>query len=184
MYALQKSPYGFGGMGEKGLEILAQVSEQMGLPTISEVMDPSHVEIASGYADILSVGAENMHNYALLDAVGTGDRPVLIKRDGSATDEELLLAAEQVIARGNHRVILCERGIRTFEGHARAVMDIASIPAVHRLSHLPVIADPVESAGRPDFALAMARAAIAAGANGLVIDVHDDDTQRLRCKRY
>ena len=165
------SPYSFRGMGEDGLKILAAAREETGLPIITEVMSPSDVAMVARYADVLQIGARNMQNFTLLDEAGKADKPVMVKRGLSATYEDLLLAAEYVLAGGNSEVILCERGIRTFETFTRNTMDLNAIPAIRRLSHLPIIADPSHATGKWYLVTPMARAA-AVGADGLIVEVH------------
>ena len=166
------SPYSFRGLGEDGLKILAAASQETGLPVITEVMSTRDVELVSRYADVLQLGARNMQNYSLLDELGKAEKPVMVKRGFSATYEDWLLAAEYVMAGGNTQVILCERGIRTFETFTRNTMDLNAVPAIHRLSHLPVVADPSHGTGRWYLVTPMARAAAAVGADGLIIEVH------------
>ena len=166
------SPYSFRGLGEDGLKILAAASQETGLPIITEVMSTRDVELVSRYADVLQLGARNMQNYSLLDELGKAEKPVMVKRGLSATYEDWLLAAEYVMAGGNEQVILCERGIRTFETFTRNTMDLNAVPAIHRLSHLPVVADPSHGTGRWYLVTPMARAAAAVGADGLIIEVH------------
>lgn len=166
------SPYSFQGLGERGLQLLRKAADRHGLLTVSEVMDPSQIPMMLEYVDILQVGARNMQNYTLLKKLGELRKPVLLKRGPAATIEELLLSAEYILAGGNYDVILCERGIRTFERYTRNTMDISAIPTLKALSHLPVIADPSHGTGRRDRVLPMARAAVAAGADGLLIEVH------------
>ena len=166
------SPYSFRGMGEDGLKILATARQETGMPIITEVMSPKDVDLVYSYADVLQIGARNMQNYSLLDEVGKVDKPVMVKRSFSATYEDLLLAAEYVMAGGNSQVILCERGIRTFEPFTRNTLDINAIPVVHRLSHLPIVADPSHGTGKWYLVAPMANAAVAAGADGLIIEVH------------
>ncbi|MGH7663028.1 MAG: 3-deoxy-7-phosphoheptulonate synthase [Gemmatimonadaceae bacterium] len=166
------SPYAFQGLGEEGLEILAEVRELTGLPVVTEVMDTRQVELVARYADVLQVGARNMQNFSLLAEVGRADTPVLLKRGLSATVRELLMAAEYVMAQGNHRVILCERGIRTFETAMRNTLDIGAIPILKEETHLPVLVDPSHAAGRVALVAPLACAAIAAGADGLLVEVH------------
>ncbi|HEV2489156.1 MAG TPA: 3-deoxy-7-phosphoheptulonate synthase [Candidatus Acidoferrales bacterium] len=173
------SPYTFQGMGEEGLKLLRKAGDKFGLLVVSEVMDPSQVEMIIGYVDILQVGARNMQNYHLLRALGEVRKPVLLKRGMSATIEELLLSAEYIMSGGNYSVILCERGIRTFETSTRNTLDIAAIPVIKKLSHLPIIADPSHGTGRRDKVAPMARAAVAAGADGLLIEVHNDPEHAL-----
>jgi 3-deoxy-7-phosphoheptulonate synthase len=170
----RSSPYSFQGLGEQGLKLLRRAAEANGLLTISEVMDRSQIAMMADYADIYQVGARNMQNFSLLRELGEQEKPVLLKRGISATIEELLLSAEYIMAGGNYDVILCERGIRTFESYTRNTMDISAIPVVKKLSHLPMMADPSHGTGRRDKVLPMARAAVAAGADGLLIEVHND----------
>jgi len=173
------SPYAFQGMGEKGLEFIREAAEKFGLFSVSEVMDASQIQMMIGYVDILQVGARNMQNYHLLRALGEVHKPILLKRGMSATMEELLLSAEYILAGGNPDVILCERGIRTFETYTRNTFDIAAIPVIKKLSHLPMIGDPSHGTGRRDKVAPMARAAVAAGADGLLIEVHNDPDHAL-----
>ena len=168
----RSSPYAFQGMGEAGLRILAEVRAETGMPVVTEVMDPRQVELVASYADVLQIGARNMQNFALLSEVGRVQRPVLLKRGLSATITELLMAAEYIMAEGNRDVILCERGIRTYETATRNTMDIAAIPVLKRESHLPVIVDPSHAGGRAHLVTPLAMAAIAAGADGLIVEVH------------
>jgi len=166
------SPYSFRGLGEDGLKILAAAREETGLPIITEVMSPKDVELVNRYADVLQLGARNMQNYSLLDELGQSDKPVMVKRGLSATYEDLLLSAEYVMAGGNKQVMLCERGIRTFETYTRNTMDLNAVPAIRRLSHLPIIADPSHGTGKWYLVTPLARAAAAVGADGLIIEVH------------
>jgi 3-deoxy-7-phosphoheptulonate synthase len=175
----RSSPYSFQGLGEEGLRILRSAANQHNLQLVSEVMDVSQIELVERYADILQVGARNMQNFTLLRELGHASKPVLLKRGISATIEEWLLSAEYVLAGGNTRVILCERGIRTFESYTRNTLDISAIPVVKKLSHLPVIVDPSHGTGRRDKVAPMARAAVAAGADGLLIEVHCDPDHAL-----
>jgi 3-deoxy-7-phosphoheptulonate synthase len=175
----RSSPYSFQGLGEEGLRILRDAADKYGLLTVSEVMDHTQIPLIAEYADILQVGARNMQNYNLLRELGKQPKPVLLKRGISATIEELLLSAEYILAGGNTEVILCERGIRTFESYTRNTLDISAIPVVKKLSHLPIIADPSHGTGRRDKVLPMARAAVAAGADGLIIEVHHDPDRAL-----
>jgi 3-deoxy-7-phosphoheptulonate synthase len=168
------SPYSFRGLGERGLEILAKVRAETGLPVVTEVMDTRQVELVASYADVLQVGARNMQNFALLTEVGRLRRPVLLKRGMSATIQDFLLAAEYIMAQGNPNVILCERGIRTFEVATRNTFDVAAIPVLKRETHLPVIADPSHAGGRRDLVAPLSYAAVAAGADGLLVEVHPD----------
>jgi 3-deoxy-7-phosphoheptulonate synthase len=175
----RSSPYSFQGLGEEGLKMLREAADRYGLLTVSEVMDQSQIQTMLPYTDILQVGARNMQNYTLLKELGCVERPVLLKRGISATIEELLLSAEYILAGGNQNVILCERGIRTFESYTRNTMDISAIPVVKKLSHLPMLADPSHGTGRRDKVIPMARAAVAAGADGLLIEVHHDPDHAL-----
>jgi 3-deoxy-7-phosphoheptulonate synthase len=170
----RSSPYSFQGLGEEGLTLLREAADKHGLLAVSEVMDQTQIPLVAAYADILQVGARNMQNFNLLKELGKIQKPVLLKRGISATLEELLLSAEYILAGGNYDVILCERGIRTFETYTRNTMDISAIPTIKKLSHLPMIADPSHGTGRRDKVLPMARAAVAAGADGLLIEVHPD----------
>jgi 3-deoxy-7-phosphoheptulonate synthase len=173
------SPYSFQGLGEKGLKLLQSAAVKNGMLSVSEVMEVGLVDTVSEYVDILQVGARNMQNFPLLKEVGKARKPVLLKRGMSATIEELLMAAEYVISAGNPSVILCERGIRTFETYTRNTMDISAIPVVKKRSHLPIIADPSHGTGKRDKVAPMARAAVAAGADGLMIEVHHHPDQAL-----
>jgi len=175
----RSSPYSFQGLGKEGLELLRDAADKNGLLVVSEVMDPSQIEIMLPYVDVLQVGARNMQNYHLLRGLGEVDKPVLLKRGMSGTIEELLLSAEYIMAGGNYKVILCERGIRTFETALRNTMDIAAIPVLKSLSHLPVVADPSHGTGKRDKVAPMARAAVAAGADGLLIEVHPDPERAM-----
>jgi len=175
----RSSPYSFQGLGEDGLKMMRDAAERFGLLVVSEVMDPSQIEIMLPYVDVLQVGARNMQNYHLLRGLGEVDKPVLLKRGMSATIEELLLSAEYIMSGGNYKVILCERGIRTFETALRNTFDIAAIPVLKSLSHLPVFADPSHGTGKRDKVIPMSRAAIAAGADGLIIEVHPDPERAL-----
>ncbi len=166
------SPYSFQGLGEEGLKLLAEAREQTGLPVVTEVPAPEKVDLVCQYADVLQIGARNMQNYALLQEVGRCDRPVLLKRGMWASIEEWLMSAEYILARGNHRVILCERGIRTFETMTRNTLDLSAVPVVKRLSHLPVLVDPSHGTGYVHYVVPMAMAAIAAGADGLLLETH------------
>ncbi len=185
------SPYSFQGLGEAGLELLAEARQATGLPIVTEVISPELVEMVSQYSDVLQVGARNMQNYALLHAVGEFQHPVLLKRGNSATTEELLMAAEYILSHGNRRVMLCERGIRTFESSTRNTTDINAIPVLKSLTHLPVIIDPSHSTGNWQFVESIARAGIAAGADGLIVEVHahpeealSDGSQSLKPERF
>jgi 3-deoxy-7-phosphoheptulonate synthase len=175
----RSSPYSFQGLGEPGLKFLREAADKNGLLVVSEVMDPSQVSLLTSYVDVLQVGARNMQNYHLLRALGEVRKPVLLKRGMSATIEELLLSAEYIMSGGNYDVILCERGIRTFETYTRNTLDIAAVPVIKKLSHLPIVADPSHGTGRRDKVAPMARAAVAAGADGLLIEVHHDPDHAL-----
>src|SRR5215472_192916 len=166
------SPYAFQGLGEAGLRILAEVRAETGLPVVTEVIDPASVDLVCSYADMLQVGTRSMQNFTLLQAVGAANKPVLLKRGMNATIEEWLMAAEYIAQRGNLDIVLCERGIRTFETATRNTLDISAVPVAQRLSHLPVIIDPSHSGGRRDLVLPLSRAAIAVGADGIIVDVH------------
>lgn len=173
------SPYSFQGLGEDGLKMLKESADRNGLLVITEIMDFSQVPLISEYADILQIGARNMHNFAMLKEVGKIRKPVFLKRGMSATIEEWLLSAEYILSGGNSDVILCERGIRTFETYTRNTFDISAIPTIQKLSHLPIFADPSHGTGKRDSVIPVARAAIAAGADGLMIEVHCDPDKAL-----
>jgi 3-deoxy-7-phosphoheptulonate synthase len=173
------SPYAFQGLKEKGLQLLAEARERTGLAVVTEVMAPEHVALVSRYADVLQVGARNMQNYPLLEAVGESGLPVLLKRGPSATMDEFLLAAEYVLKTGNSQVMLCERGIRTFEEHTRFTLPLASVPYLHQKTHLPVVVDPSHGTGKASLVGTMARAAVAAGADGLIVEVHPEPDRAL-----
>jgi 3-deoxy-7-phosphoheptulonate synthase len=175
----RSSPWSFQGLGEQGLKLIREAADRNGLLVISEVMDSSQLSMMCEYVDILQVGARNMQNFNLLKDIGKTTKPVLLKRGISATIEELLLSAEYILSGGNYDVILCERGIRTFETYTRNTMDISAIPAVKKLSHLPMVADPSHGTGRRDKVLPMARAAVAAGADGILVEVHHDPDRAL-----
>lgn len=170
----RSSPYSFQGLGREGLELLAEARERTGLAIVTEVVAPEDVDLVSEHADVLQIGARNMHNYRLLSAVGKQPRPVLLKRGMMSTVDEMLLAAEYVVAGGNPRVVLCERGIRTFETSSRNTLDLCAVPILKERTHLPVIVDPSHAAGRREWVPALARAAVAAGADGLIVEVHPD----------
>lgn len=185
------SPYSFQGLGEEGLRILGKVRQETGLQVVTEVMDPEMVPLVTTYADILQIGARSMQNFALLHAVGKAHRPVLLKRGMMSTIEELLMAAEYILSHGNDRVILCERGIRTFEPYTRNTLDINAVPLIKQLSHLPIIVDPSHGTGKWELVEPVSRAAIAAGADGLIVEVHShpeeafsDGAQSLKPKRF
>jgi 3-deoxy-7-phosphoheptulonate synthase len=175
----RSSPYAFQGLGEAGLQMLREAADRNGLLVVSEVMDQTQIPVVAQYSDILQVGARNMQNFNLLRELGRQRKPVLLKRGIAATIEELLLSAEYIMAGGNYDVILCERGIRTFETYTRNTMDISAIPVVKKLSHLPIVADPSHGTGRRDKVTPMARAAVAAGADGLLVEVHPDPDRAL-----
>jgi 3-deoxy-7-phosphoheptulonate synthase len=190
-YKPRTSPYSFQGMGEQGLRLLAEVRRETGLLVVTEVIDPTLVPLVSAYADILQIGARNMQNYALLHAVGEAQKPVLLKRGMMSTIEEMLMAAEYILSHGNGRIMLCERGIRTFETYTRNTMDINAVPLLKQLSHLPVIADPSHATGKWELVEPVSRAAVAAGADGLIIEVHprpeeavSDGAQSLKPSRF
>jgi 3-deoxy-7-phosphoheptulonate synthase len=187
----RSSPYSFQGLGEEGLELLAEARQITGLPVVTEAMSPEQVPLVTRYADMLQIGARNMQNYALLQAVGKVSCPVLLKRGMMSTIEELLMSAEYILSNGNPRVALCERGIRTFERYTRNTTDINAIPVVKEMSHLPVILDPSHGTGKWEYVAAVARAGIAAGADGLIIEVHphpeeawSDGAQSLKPERF
>ena len=173
------SPYSFQGMGPKGLELLRKAADRNRLVVASEVMDQTQIPMFLEFSDVLQVGARNMQNYNLLKELGKIPKPILLKRGISATIEELLLSAEYIMAGGNYNVVLCERGIRTFENYTRNTLDVSAIPVIQKLSHLPIIADPSHGTGRRDKVPPMARAAVAAGADGLLIEVHNDPDKAL-----
>src|ERR671919_611701 len=175
----RSSPYSFQGLGEEGLRLLRAAADRHNLKLISEVMDLSQLALVQKYAHILQVGARNMQNFTLLRELGHARTPILLKRGISATIEEWLLSAEYILAGGNMSVMLCERGIRTFESYTRNTLDISAIPVVHKLSHLPILVDPSHGSGRRDMVASMARAAVAAGADGLIIEVHSDPDHAL-----
>ena len=175
----RSSPYSFQGLGREGLEMLSEVRRATGLPVVTEVMSPADVAVTVPHADILQVGARNMQNYALLQEVGRSGHPVLLKRGMMSTIEELLLSAEYILAQGNQKVILCERGIRTFEKYTRFTLDISAIPVIKKLSHLPVVIDPSHGTGNWEYVGAVSRAAVAAGADGLLIEVHPHPDKAL-----
>jgi 3-deoxy-7-phosphoheptulonate synthase len=174
------SPYSFHGMGEEGLRLLAEARDQTGLPIITEVMDTRDVELVTKYTDILQIGTRNMTNYALLREIGLIKTPVMLKRGWASTIEEWLQAAEYIASRGNYNIILCERGIRSFETYTRNTFDINAIPAVKELSHLPIIADPAHGTGKRSLVNAVARGAVAAGADGIMVEVHPSPEKALK----
>lgn len=170
----RSSPYSFQGLGEEGLKLLAEAGEETGLPVVSEVMDPENLDMVAEYVDVLQLGARNMQNFHLLKKVGKAGKPVLLKRGLSATIEEWLMSAEYILNEGNPHVILCERGIRTFETHTRNTLDLSAVPVIRHLSHLPIIVDPSHGTGKWRYVTPMSRAALAAGADGLMVEVHPD----------
>ena len=187
----RSSPYSFQGMGEKGLELLAEVRDATGLPIVTEAMSPEQVPLVARYADVIQIGARNMQNYSLLNTVGECGRTVLLKRGMMCTIEELLMSAEYIMANGNSRVILCERGIRTFEKYTRNTTDINAVPVLKAMTHLPVLLDPSHGTGKWEYVTAVARAGIAAGADGLIVEVHprpeealSDGAQSLRPEKF
>ena len=173
------SPYSFQGLGEEGLKLMAEAREETGLKIVTELMDIEHIDVVCKYTDIIQIGARNMKNYSLLKEIGKLDKPVMLKRGMAATIKEWLLAAEYVMNNGNHNVILCERGVRTFGEETRNTMDLSSIPLVQQLSHLPVIADPSHGTGRWELVTPVARAAVAVGADGIMVEVHPDPQNAL-----
>jgi len=175
----RSSPYSFQGLGEEGLKLLARAGKETGLAVVTEVMSVNQIELVGKYTDIFQVGARNMQNFVLLKELGKLKKPILLKRGMSASLEELLLSAEYILSQGNYEVILCERGIRTFENYTRNTLDLSAVPALKRLSHLPIIVDPSHATGRWRLVSPMAKAAIAAGADGLLIEVHPDPKSSL-----
>jgi 3-deoxy-7-phosphoheptulonate synthase len=173
------SPYSFQGLGEEGLKLLAEARKQTGLPVVTEVLDPREMELVARYADLIQIGARNMQNFILLREVGKTGKPVLLKRGPGSTVEELLMSAEYILSEGNRQVILCERGIRTLETYTRNTLDLSAVPVIKKLSHLPVIVDPSHGTGRWDLVSAMSAAAVAAGCDGLIIEVHPRPEEAL-----
>lgn len=178
-YKPRSSPYSFQGLGKPGLKLLSKAKEETGLLIVTEAMDPESVDLVAAVADIIQVGARNMQNYSLLKKVGRSGKPVLLKRGMSATIQELLLSAEYILAEGNPDVILCERGVRGFDSATRNVFDLSAIPVVHSMSHLPIVADPSHGTGHRDMVIPMARAAVAAGADGILVEVHPTPDRAL-----
>ncbi len=178
-YKPRTSPYSFQGMGEKGLQIMAEVREAFGLRIVTEAIDNESLELVDEYADVIQIGARNMQNFSLLKRAGRARKPVLLKRGMSATLEELLMAAEYIMSEGNYNVILCERGVRTFADHTRNTLDLSLIPAVQRLSHLPIVVDPSHGTGKRNKVTPMSRAAVAVGADGLIVEVHHQPDKAL-----
>ena len=178
-YKPRTSPYSFQGLGEPGLEILARVREEFDLPIVTEAIDHDSLQLVDKYADCIQIGARNMQNFALLKSAGRAKKPVLLKRGMSATLEELLLSAEYIMSEGNYNVILCERGVRTFADHTRNTLDLSVVPAIKRMSHLPILVDPSHGTGKRTKVLPMSRAAIAVGADGVLIEVHHKPEEAL-----
>jgi 3-deoxy-7-phosphoheptulonate synthase len=173
------SPYSFQGLGEAGLKILAKVREETGLPVVTEVMDFQTFDLVEHYADVVQIGTRNMQNFSLLKRAGESRRPILLKRGMAATIDEWFMAAEYIMAQGNHNVILCERGVRTFVNHSRNTLDLSAVPVVKKESHLPILVDPSHAAGRRDLVLPLSRAAVAANAHGLMVEVHHQPEKAL-----
>jgi 3-deoxy-7-phosphoheptulonate synthase len=173
------SPYSFQGLGKEGLEILAKVRETTGMPVVTEVMDEDTFDLVESYTDIIQIGTRNMQNFSLLKRAGRASKPVLLKRGMAATIEEWLMAAEYILEGGNSQVILCERGVRTFADHSRNTLDLSSIPVVRKQSHLPIIVDPSHAAGRRDQVIPLSRAAVAAEAHGLMVEVHHEPEKAM-----
>jgi 3-deoxy-7-phosphoheptulonate synthase len=173
------SPYSFQGLGEEGLKILAKVRQETGLLIVTEATDNASIELVEQYADIIQIGARTMQNYSLLRRAGQSPKPVLLKRGFAATIDELLMSAEYIISEGNPRIILCERGIRTFTNTTRNTLDLSAIPSIKELSHLPIIVDPSHAAGRREFVIPLSKAAVAVGADGLIVEVHNDPAHAL-----
>ena len=178
-YKPRTSPYSFQGLGEKGLQIMADIREQFGLRIITEAIDNESLDLVDEYADVIQIGARNMQNFSLLRKAGRCRKPVLLKRGMSATLEEFLMAAEYVMSEGNYNVVLCERGVRTFADHTRNTLDLSVVPAVQRLSHLPIVVDPSHGTGKRNKVTPLSRAAVAVGADGLIVEVHNDPDRAL-----
>jgi 3-deoxy-7-phosphoheptulonate synthase len=178
-YKPRTSPYSFQGLGEEGLKILAAVRERFGMGVVTEAVDNESLDLVEKYADVIQIGARNMQNFSLLKRAGKARKPVLLKRGMSATLDEFLMAAEYVMSEGNYNVILCERGVRTFSDHTRNTLDLSVIPAVQRLSHLPIVVDPSHGTGRRNKVLPLSRAAVAVGADGILVEVHHDPAHAL-----
>jgi len=178
-YKPRTSPYSFQGLGEEGLRILAEVRERWGLRIVTEAIDNESLELVEEYADVIQIGARNMQNFSLLKRAGRAKKPVLLKRGMAATLEEFLMAAEYVMCEGNYNVILCERGVRTFADHTRNTLDLSVVPAVHRLSHLPILVDPSHGTGKRNKVTPLSRAAVAVGSDGLIVEVHNDPDRAL-----
>ena len=173
------SPYSFQGLGEDGLKILAKVRQETGLLIVTEATDNASIDLVEQYADIIQIGARNMQNYSLLRRAGQASKPILLKRGLAATIDELLMSAEYIMSEGNHQIILCERGIRTFTNTTRNTLDLSAIPSIKELSHLPIIVDPSHAAGRREFVIPLSKAAVAVGADGLIVEVHNDPAHAL-----
>jgi 3-deoxy-7-phosphoheptulonate synthase len=173
------SPYAFQGMGEQGLEILARAREEFGLLVVTEAVDEASLKLVDQYADLIQIGARNMQNFSLLKSAGRAGKPVLLKRGMAATLDEFLMAAEYIMSEGNYNVALCERGVRTFADHTRNTLDLSVVPAVHRLSHLPILVDPSHGTGKRHKVLPLSRAGVAVGADGLLVEVHNQPDQAL-----
>jgi 3-deoxy-7-phosphoheptulonate synthase len=178
-YKPRTSPYSFQGMGEEGLKILAEVRDKFGLGVVTEAIDNESLDLVEKYADVIQIGARNMQNFSLLKRAGRARKPVLLKRGMSATLDEFLMAAEYIMSEGNYNVILCERGVRTFTDHTRNTLDLSVVPAVQRLSHLPIVVDPSHGTGRRNKVLPLSRAAVAVGADGILVEVHHDPARAL-----
>jgi 3-deoxy-7-phosphoheptulonate synthase len=178
-YKPRTSPYSFQGLGEEGLKLLAEAREATGLPVVTEALDSESMDLVERYADAIQIGARNMQNFSLLKRAGRARKPVILKRGMSATLEELLMSAEYILAEGNYQVILCERGVRTFSDHSRNTLDLAVVPAVKRMSHLPILVDPSHGTGRREKVAPLSRAAAAVGADGVMIEVHHDPNRAL-----
>jgi 3-deoxy-7-phosphoheptulonate synthase len=178
-YKPRTSPYAFQGLGEEGLQIMAEVRERFGLRIVTEAIDPESLELVEQYADMIQIGARNMQNFSLLRKVGKTRKPVLLKRGLCATLEEFLMSAEYIMSEGNYNVVLCERGVRTFADHTRNTLDLSIIPAVHRLTHLPILVDPSHGTGKRNKVVPMARGAVAVGADGVIVEVHHDPDRAL-----
>jgi len=178
-YKPRTSPYSFQGLGEPGLKILAEIRDSLGLGIVTEAIDNESLDLVEKYADVIQIGARNMQNFSLLKRAGRSRKPVLLKRGMSATLDEFLMAAEYVMSEGNYNIILCERGVRTFSDHTRNTLDLSLIPAVQRLSHLPIVVDPSHGTGRRNKVIPLSRAAVAVGANGLLVEVHCDPDRAL-----
>jgi 3-deoxy-7-phosphoheptulonate synthase len=178
-YKPRTSPYAFQGLGEEGLKHLAEARDKTGLPIVTEIMDPRDLDVITKYADIIQIGARNMQNFRLLLEVGTSDKPILLKRGLSSTIKEWLMSAEYIMSRGNHNVMLCERGIRTFETATRNTLDLSAVPVLKQLTHLPVVVDPSHGVGKRDLVAPMAKAAVAAGADALMIEVHTNPEEAM-----